>query len=117
VRFRCCPYRPLCCQIKCLFQVALDAADRGLVEAGGLPLFGDEGLIGGNGEPQRPGEVLLLGPRLRRGPSRASAIRSWNPMGRSAAQTHGIAPGPGPVAAGEVEEAMQVEGDAGQFSM
>jgi hypothetical protein len=63
VRFRCCPYRPLCCQIKCLFQVALDAADRGLVEAGGLPLFGDEGLIGGYGEPQRPGEVLLLGPR------------------------------------------------------
>ena len=39
--------------------MALDTADRGLVEACELLLFRGEGLAGDRGEPQRPGDVLL----------------------------------------------------------
>ena len=53
--FCCCPYRLLGWLIECLFQLAVDAADRGLVEACGLLLLRGEELAGDHGEPQRPG--------------------------------------------------------------
>ncbi len=59
--FCCCPYRLLGWLIDGLVHVALNAVDRGLVQAGGLVSRRGEDPAGGYGEPQGAGEGPLLG--------------------------------------------------------